>query len=122
MRRSCAGFSLLEVLLALLLLSIGLLGFAGTLGPVARVAGEGRLRGRAALLIASRIDRLRTELGESSPGCAVPAPGVVAHGSGLGESWQVTVSGGVAEIRIVMQRPGRGGPRADTVLTRVSCP
>ena len=35
-----SGFTLLEVLLAFLLVGIGLIGLAGTLGPLAALAGE----------------------------------------------------------------------------------
>src|ERR1041384_7373000 len=62
------GFTLLEVLLALLIITIGLLGLAGTLGPVAALAGEGRIHGRIALIAASRLALLpRVAGGGRSP-------------------------------------------------------
>jgi prepilin-type N-terminal cleavage/methylation domain-containing protein len=75
MRRASAGFTLLEVLLALLVLTAGLLGFAGTLGPVSALASLGRIHSRVAVVLASRISRLRTELQAGAPGCVLPAPG-----------------------------------------------
>src|ERR1051326_5857543 len=69
------GFTLLEVLLALLIITIGLLGLAGTLGPVSALAGEGRIHGRIALIAASRLDLLRAGQLAGAPACAVPAAG-----------------------------------------------
>src|SRR5688500_740539 len=67
MRRTNSGFTLLEVLLATLVLTTGLLGFAGTLGPMRALAGRGRIQSRVALVLASRISRLRTELMPGRP-------------------------------------------------------
>ena len=55
-----AGFTLLEVLLALLLVTVGLLGFLGALGQIARLAAEGRERSRIVLVLEARLDRLDT--------------------------------------------------------------
>src|ERR1043166_5368677 len=49
MRAPPPGFTLLEVLLALVVITVGLLGLAATLGPAAALAGEGRIPRRLAL-------------------------------------------------------------------------
>ena len=115
---SRAGFTLLEVMVALLVITIGLLGFAGTLGPVAFLAGQGRAQGRMALVLEARLDRLRAELAR---GCAAPAAGVLQHADGVIESWSVSAAGGLLELRVAASTAGTR-PLADTLVTLVRCP
>ena len=122
MRRASAGFTLLEVLLALLVLTAGLLGFAGTLGPVSALAGLGRIHSRVAVVLASRISRLRTELQAGAPGCVLPAPGSAAHPSGLDESWQSSLSGNLVELRIVARFRLPRRLDSETLVARLPCP
>jgi prepilin-type N-terminal cleavage/methylation domain-containing protein len=122
MRRTRRGFTLLEVLLALLVLTAGLLGFAGTLGPISALAGQGRVHSRAAVVVASRVSRLRTELQAGAPGCVLPAAGSAMHPSGVDESWQSSLSVNIVEFRIVVRfRLPRRTP-AETLTTRIPCP
>ena len=122
MRRAPAGFTLLEVLLALLVLTTGLLGFAGTMGPISALAGQGRTHGRAAVVLVSRVSRLRTELLAGAPACVLPAPGSALHPSGLDESWDSSLSANIVEIRIVAQFRLPRGIQAETLSTRFPCP
>lgn len=122
MRRATAGFTLLEVLMALLVLSIGLLGFAGSLGPISSLAGRGRIQGRAAWVLASRISRLRTELLAGAPGCVLPAAGSAQHPSGLDESWESSLATNLVELRIVTRLRLPRGIEAETLVTRIPCP
>jgi type II secretory pathway pseudopilin PulG len=122
MRRCTAGFTLLEVVLALLVLTTGLLGFAGTMGPISALAGQGRVQGRAALVLASRISRLRTELQAGAPGCVLPAAGSASHPSGLDESWESSLSANIVELRIVARFRLPGRVVAETLITRFPCP
>jgi prepilin-type N-terminal cleavage/methylation domain-containing protein len=122
MRHAAAGFTLLEVLLALLVLTTGLLGFAGSLGPISALAGRGRIQGRAALVLASRVSRLRTELLAGAPGCVLPAAGSALHPSGLDESWASSLSANIVELRIVARFRLPQGIEAETLITRLPCP
>ena len=122
MRRTRRGFTLLEVLLALLVLTTGLLGFAGTLGPISALAGQGRIHSRAAIVLASRVSRLRTELQAGAPGCVLPAAGSMVHPSGVDESWQSSLSVNIVEFRIIARfRLPRRTP-AETLIARLPCP
>jgi prepilin-type N-terminal cleavage/methylation domain-containing protein len=122
MRRAPAGFTLLEVLLALLVLSAGLLGFASTLGPVSALAGQGRIHGRVAVVMASRVSRLRTELQAGAPGCVLPAAGSAVHPSGLDESWASALSANIVELRIVVRFRLPQRIPAETLIARFPCP
>lgn len=114
MRRRTTGFTLLEVLVALCVITIGLLGLAGTLGPIARLAGQGRARGRAALALSSRADMLYAELRAGAPACLPPSAGTQQHPDGVVETWTVSPTPGGMEVRIAV------GP--DTLVTRFPCP
>ncbi len=116
-----SGFTLLEVLVAFVLVSVGLIGLAGTLSPLAALAGEGRLRERAALVLAARIDRLRAELARAAPGCSAPAGGSLQHEDGVLESWSAEVAGGMVTLEIIASHGGKH-PFADSVGTRLPCP
>jgi len=115
------GFTLIEVLCALLVITLGLLGLAGTLGPIAALAGEGRLRARSALVLESRVDRLRAELARAAPACSPPAAGLLRHEDGVLESWSASAGAGLVELRVEASRPGKHAS-ADSVITRLPCP
>lgn len=120
MTRRPAGFSLCEVLLALLVITVGLLGFAATLGPSAALTGQGRAKGRIALVLESRMDRLRRELSAGAPACLPPASGSLLHPDGVLEAWSSAASAGVIALRVQAGIPGKGAP--DTLLTSLACP
>lgn len=60
--RRAAGFSLLEVLIALVILSVGLLGVAGLLSTTMKSNGSAYMRTQATMLAYSVIDRMRSNL------------------------------------------------------------
>ena len=121
MLRRASGFTLFEVLLALLVITLGALGLAGTLGPVAELAGKGRAQERVALVLESRLDVLRVALLRGAPLCAAPPAGTQRHADGVLESWSARAGAGVIELRIEAGTSGKY-PSADTLITRLSCP
>src|ERR1051326_2816646 len=116
------GFTLLEVLLALLIITIGLLGLAGTLGPVSALAGEGRIHGRLALFAASRLALLRAGQLAGAPACAVPAAGVAVHADGVVERWTARAGDGFIEVEVQAGLPGGRRGSVGTTPPRLSCP
>jgi type II secretory pathway pseudopilin PulG len=121
MKSRSTGFTLLEVVVALFLLTMGLLALAGTLGPTAALAGRGRFKGRVALSLESRLDRLRAQLLAGAPACTPPASGSRRNPDGVVESWRTTLQAGLVEIQVVAQAPGRGS-KPDTLVSRLPCP
>lgn len=109
-----AGFSLLEVLIAVIVVTVGLLGLVSTIGLSATLAGHGRAQTGAALLLQSRADLLRQEVNAARPGCTTPSAGTRSRALGVVENWSASESGGVIEFVIHVG--------ADTLVTRMACP
>jgi prepilin-type N-terminal cleavage/methylation domain-containing protein len=122
MRPPPPGFTLLEVLLAVLVITVGLLGVAGTLGPAAALAGEGRDRGRVAVVFGSRIDQLRAALLAGGPGCLAPPGGTLRHADGVVEEWSASARDGAIEVEVAAGVPSSRRGIADTVRTTIPCP
>lgn len=58
--RRSRGFSLLDVLITVVVLSIGLLALAALQGSLTRSSAEAKVRGRVAAMLVARMDTLRT--------------------------------------------------------------
>jgi prepilin-type N-terminal cleavage/methylation domain-containing protein len=122
MRLPRSGFTLLEVMMALLLVTVGLLGLVGTLGPITALAGEGRAHARVALALASRADSLRALLRAGAPSCTAPPAGMLQHSDGVLERWSTADLGGVIEVQIEASVPALRRGLPDTLVTRLPCP
>ena len=109
-------------MVALLILSVGLLALAGTSARVSSLIGEGRRSGRAGALAFQKLEALRTTA------CLARASGSdsVATANGqtiLKHSWSfVDLGKSTYRIQLVVTYPARAGvTRADTLDQEVSC-
>ena len=59
-RTDSRGFSLLEVLIAVVVLSVGLLALAALQGRLTQASSEAKVRGRVAAMLSARMDALRS--------------------------------------------------------------
>lgn len=108
------GFTLLEVLVALVVVSVALVGMLGSMAPITAMAAQGKARGRAALVLAARADRLRAAVQAAGSPCTAPASGSQLHPDGTLESWNVGTLAGSLSVTIVAGR--------DSLVTRIPCP
>jgi prepilin-type N-terminal cleavage/methylation domain-containing protein len=115
---SRSGFTLLEVLLALLLITSGVLALIQALGAATRLGATGRERGRIALALQSRAAWIESEARRNL--CAPPPAGAADRADGLRETWNTRLTGRTLEALIIVTPPR--SPRRDTLLVRWVCP
>ena len=114
------GALLLEVLVALTLLAVGLLGVAGTALASHRLLDGGRWATAMALTGESRLELLRAAARDSST-CRSSQSGSRSLGP-TSEQWSATAGGAVLRLESILQRPVRGRVAAETLHTLVPCP
>ena len=122
-----SGFTVAEVIVAVTVLSVGLLALAGSAALTSRMVGWGQRDTRVGQAAAARVERLRQVAFSTVPACSAPAwrsdsAGDSAVGSGLSESWEILDDAGpVRRVLIVLHSRRPGGTSSDTVLTAVLC-
>jgi Tfp pilus assembly protein PilV len=117
-----SGFTLFEVLVAVVITTLGIGALLGTLTASAELAGDGRRMARAATLLASRADELRAQVAAAAPGCSAPASGSSPAAEGITEAWSATARGSVIDLVLEARYRRRGRLTADTLVTAVPCP
>lgn len=117
------GFTLAEVMIALLILSIGLLAIAASSGSVYRMLGRGKMSTEIAHVVSSRIELLRREANKTTPRCTSPsfASGIDTADVNVIEQWTVTGSGATRNVTVVVSVPDGHGPANDTVFALLDC-
>ncbi len=118
--RASAGHSLVEVLVAGLVLTAGLLPASAAVASGIRLATRGRARAAAALAVMARLDQLRAEADRTTPRCQALASGSLTTTLGA-EQWQVAGTGDRRDIRVVVTVALPSGPVADTGEVRFRC-
>jgi type IV pilus assembly protein PilV len=115
--RDQAGIALLEVLISILLFSLGILGLIGLQARAINFSVDAEDRNRAALLaddlagtmwLNKTVDLSSTEKGKWEDKVKAALPGA---------SSSVTTSGGTASITITWHAPSRAASAADSKLT-----
>lgn len=121
MKTSERGFTIVEVLVAVLILTVGLLGLASSAAMVTRMIGQGGMYSESATLAVQQAEILRSQ----SQRCAGLLDGSRAEGRYTIE-WDVgaattTVSDAV-EVHVFVTAPRAGqAARVDTFTTLIPC-
>ena len=114
-----SGLTVVEVLLALVVLSIGLLGLAATLGLAARLETEGRTLAEATREGENRIESLWAASGRL-PRCSALAAGRT-DGTRASAVWTIGGTGRHRTVTVVLERLTSRGSRRDTLRTAIPC-
>lgn len=123
MKRSASGFTIVEVLVAIVVLSIGLIALAGSTAMVTRMIGRGKVETRVAQAASRRIEALRVAAYSTSPRCTAGAfatGGPVTTG-GLTEAWTVAAAGKVRTVQVNVTYRTVRGSRTAILQTRIEC-
>ena len=113
---SSRGFTLLEVLVALIVLSVGLLAFAAAGARTTRLISDGRRLERGALTAWSELERLR------AGGCPEAGSGAGTRGV-FDVTWAVWAGSGGASrrLQVVVRARGEAVGGGRTLSTVVTC-
>jgi Tfp pilus assembly protein PilV len=112
------GFTLFEVLLAFLVMTTGVLAMVELQSKLVRLGAVGRDRGRVAMALESRADRLRAA--SRSNGCMPPASGSATRPDGIRETWLTSRTDSTIEVLVIAWPAGRS-ITPDTILVRFAC-
>ena len=112
--RQRPGFTLVELLVSVFVLTVGLLALTGASAVVAQQIGGGAQLTLAATTAQSRFEALR------GSDCATLASGASERG-GIRERWSVTRAGIVLEVSDTVSIAGRVGRRVHVFHTAIPC-
>lgn len=117
------GFTLVEALVAVVVVGLGIVALMSASSSVTRMIGRGKMETRAALAASRRVEVLRSAAEASTPRCANPAftsGGPVMVG-GVAEQWEVAASGKVRPVRVTVTYLTVRGLRTASLETRIRC-
>ena len=125
MSRNRKGFTIVETLVAVIILSIGVLALATTVGGITRMMSSGQQKTRAATVAASILDSLRSNAYASIPKCSGLSNGSKTtgmYGARYASSWTITGAGTSRDVTIRVAY--RVGPRlqGDTLVSTIHPP
>ncbi|MGH7664106.1 MAG: type IV pilus modification PilV family protein [Gemmatimonadaceae bacterium] len=123
------GFTLIEMMVAVMLLAVGMLGLASTAAFVARQMGEARMQSRAATAAMSRFERLRAVDCSTLAGSGGGAGGAGGGGGagtssarGIRESWNALRDRRAVIITDTVTHVTPRGARSNVYRSGIPCP
>ena len=112
-----AGFTIVEVIAAIMILTVGVLGLASAAATVTRMMGTAEVQSDAAAIAAARFETLR--------GTRCPVASGSASGAGITERWAVSQLGNAGfrmyQVTDTVQYRNRRGLRTQAYQSVVQC-
>lgn len=123
MKNDNSGFTLIEVMIAVVMLSVGVVALAGSAGLVTRMIGRGKMETRAAQAASRRIEALRLVAYSTTPRCTAGgfASGGPVTADNVTETWVVAVAGSLATAQVTVTHATAQGTHTDVLSTRIEC-
>jgi prepilin-type N-terminal cleavage/methylation domain-containing protein len=119
MTRERSGFTLVEVLVAVTILSVGLVALAGASATVTRMIGRGKIDTRAAQLATQQVESLRLQAYSTTPWCTALAAGGPQTTDRVTLSWAVTVIGSGRRVDVSATYGTARGARTQVLTTYI---
>lgn len=123
MKPARSGFTLVEVLVAVVVLAIGVVALAGTSGLVTRMIGRGKIDTRAVQVASQRLEGLRLAAYSTTPRCTAAgfANGGPATADGVTSAWVVPNAGPARTVTVTVSYNTPRGLRSETLTTIIEC-
>ena len=115
------GFSLVEVIAAMVILTVGVLGLAASAAAVARLTTEGARMSGAANAASSKIEELRSLGATPELRCAALTSSSDTWPGGYSRTWRVVQSGDKATVTLVISYSNGRQTRSTTYISEISC-
>jgi Tfp pilus assembly protein PilV len=117
------GFTIVEVMVAVLMLTTGVMALVGSSAMVTRMIGRGRASTLVGQVATARAERLRQIATSTNPPCTAAAFKTDStESSGIAEKWQLLPAvGTTSTFRMTFTYRAPRGTRTDTMLTTVLC-
>ena len=123
MKHGRSGFTLVEALVAVVVVGVGIVALMSASSWITRMVGRGKMETRAALAASRRVEVLRAVAEGGSARCAHPAftSGGPVFVGGVAEKWEVATTGKVRPVRVTVTYLTVRGLRTATLETKISC-
>ena len=123
MTRASFGLTLVEVLVALVVLCVGILALTGSSSIITRMIGSGKAETHAAMAASQRIESLRLAARTGPTRCSSPefASGGPVIQDGLTQSWTVSPAGSLRRVRVTVTYFTVRGIRSAELETAIAC-
>lgn len=122
--KNARGFTIIEVVIAICILSIGILGLAGTAASVTRMVGRSQQYGKASSLASERFEILRAQVAPTpanlGANCATLPGGSSTSGTYTVAWTSAAVTNGWQVSIVVTSRTARG-TKTDTFTQILTC-
>jgi prepilin-type N-terminal cleavage/methylation domain-containing protein len=123
-QRSERGFTIIEIMLAVVVLSVGVMALVGSSALATRMVGRGAKASQVALVAMARAELLRAYAAQTSPGCTnANVKSDSATTNGVGEKWELQGAAGdnTRDVRMMFSYRVPGGTRTDTMMITLYC-
>ena len=126
MMTSTRGLSLIEVMIAMVILAVGILAMGATAGAVTTTLTGSRAATQASQMAMGEIEKLRVAARSTKPACSAAtfssSVGVMKQDN-VSMTWTVPPSGQSREVQVSVTYPmGRGRTKTEVFRTLVPCP
>jgi prepilin-type N-terminal cleavage/methylation domain-containing protein len=124
-RSNRSGFTIVELLISITVLSVGLLALGGGIGKVTQTLQGSRISTEAIQVATRRMDRLRAASRSTAAPCTsstFASSAAPITSAGITQWWEVVPGGSIRRVRVMVSYPLSGGrTKVDTLATNISC-
>jgi prepilin-type N-terminal cleavage/methylation domain-containing protein len=123
--RNEQGFTLVEVIVAIVLLGVGVMALVSSSAMATRMIGRGKESTMAAQIGAAQVERLRQLGASTSPNCTAAlfkSDSLVDGTSHVRARWVVPTAGTTRSIQVFLTYRAGSKQVVDTMLTTIYCP